>query len=159
LFTHFEGTMKKLIVFALAIVLAGGSLMAQGKKGKPADAEAMVKKAIAFYKANGKEKAVAAFNDPKGKFVDGDLYILCYDLEGNCLAHGSNPKMVGKNWMELKDADGKEFVKERMKIAKEKGKGWQDYKWTNPLSKAIEPKTLYLERVDDIVIGCGAYKN
>jgi cytochrome c len=151
--------MKRMLVVVLAVIIAGGSLLAQGKKGKPADAEAMVKKAIAFYKANGKDKAIAAFNDAKGKFVDGDLYILCYDLEGNCLAHGSNPKMVGKNWMELKDADGKEFVKERMKIAKEKGKGWQDYKWTNPVSKAIEAKALYLERVDDIVIGCGAYKN
>ena len=26
---------------------------------------------------------------------------------------------------------------------------WQDYKFTNPLSKKIEPKSLYREKLDD----------
>jgi signal transduction histidine kinase len=134
------------------------AILAQGKRGTAAEAEAMVKKAIAFYKANGKEKAFEAISDVKGKFVDGDLYIFAYDMSGKCVAHGGNPKMVGKDLIELKDADGKAFVKERVEIIKAKGKGWQNYKWTNPVTKTIEDKTAYVEKVDDVIIGCGAYK-
>ena len=39
-----------------------------------------------------------------------------------------------------------------------KGKGWQNYKWTNPQTKKIEDKTAYIEKVDDMIFGCGAYK-
>ncbi len=30
---------------------------------------------------------------------------------------------------------------------KTKDKGWQDFKFTNPLSKKIEDKTAYIEKV------------
>lgn len=126
--------------------------------GTAADAEAMVKKAIAYVKANGKDKAFAEVGNPKGQFVDRDLYIFVYDLNGKCLAHGANPKMVGKDLGEMKDSDGKSYVKERIEIAKTKGRGWQDYKFTNPVSKKIEPKTAYIEKVDEMIVGCGIYK-
>ncbi len=64
-------------------------------------------------KANGKEKAFADFCNPKGAFVDPDLYITVYDLTGKCLAHGANSKMIGKDLIGLKDPDGVAFVKER----------------------------------------------
>jgi cytochrome c len=150
--------MKKLIALVLALVVMALTLQAQGKRGTAAEAEAMVKKAVAYLKANGQEKALAEFSDLKGKFVDGDLYVFVYDMTGKCIAHGGNPKMVGKDLIDMKDADGKSFVKERIEIAKGKGKGWQNYKWSNPTTKAIEDKTAYIEKVDDVIIGCGAYK-
>ncbi len=129
-----------------------------GEFGTPAEAEAMVKKAIAYIKAHGKEKAFAEISNPKGQFVDRDLYITVYDLNGTCLAHGANPKMIGKNFIDLKDPDGKAFVKERMELAKTKDKFWQDYKFTNPVTKKIEPKSMYCERFGDIIVACGVYK-
>jgi cytochrome c len=150
--------MRKLLALLLAIGLVCGTTRTQEKRGKASDAEAMVKKAVAFFKANGKEKALAEISDTKGKFVDGDLYVFVYDLSGKCVAHGGNPKMVGKDLIDLKDADGKPFVKERIEIIKSKGKGWQNYKWSNPVTKAIEDKTAYIEKVDDLIVGCGAYK-
>jgi cytochrome c len=148
--------MKKMLAVLLAVALVCGTSLAQ--KSTPADAEAMVKKAIAFLKANGKDKTLAEVSDPKGKFVVGDLYVFVYDMNGKCLAHGGNAKMIGKDLIEMKDADGKAFVKERIEIIKAKGKGWQNYKWNNPVSKAIEDKTAYIEKADDIIFGCGAYK-
>jgi len=146
--------MKHLIKAVLILLISVGFISAQGK---PADAEAMVKKAIEFYKANGAEKAFAEITNPKGKFVKGDLYIFVYDLTGKCVAHGGNAKQVGKDLIELKDNDGKAFVKERIDLVKAKGKGWQNYNWTNPTTKAIEKKTAYVEKVDTYVFGCGAY--
>lgn len=128
------------------------------KNGTPAEAKELVKKVIEFYKTNGKKKTFTEINNPKGKFVYGDLYIFVYDLKGKCVAHGGMPSMIGKDLSELKDADGKPFVKERLEIIKSKGSGWQNYKWTNPVDKAIEEKTAYIEKYDNLIFGCGAYR-
>lgn len=152
--------MKRILVIAVLsiFVLGIGTKSFAGEFGTKEEAEALVKKAISMIKAEGKDKAFAEINNPKGKFVDRDLYIFVYDMNGKCVAHGFNPKMIGKDLMEMKDADGRYFVKERIEIAKTKGKGWQDYKFTNPLSKKIELKTAYIEKVDDLIVGCGVYK-
>jgi signal transduction histidine kinase len=153
--------MKKLIAAIIGVsflVLMAGSITLAAEFGTAAEAEAMVKKAVQLIKTEGKEKAFAAFCDPKGKFVDRDLYITVYDLNGKCLAHGANPKMIGKDLIELKDPDGKPFVKERVEMSKTKDKFWLDYKFTNPISKKIEPKSMYSEKAGDIIINCGIYK-
>jgi len=145
------------IIFCIAVMF----LMMVGyghTAGTPAEAESMVKKAIAFYKANGQDKAFTEVNNTKGQFTKDDLYIFVYDIKGKCVAHGFNQKMIGKELIDLKDADNKFFVKERIEIAKTKGKGWQDYMFTNPTTKKLEHKTAYIEKVDDYIFGCGAYK-
>lgn len=144
------------IFMILSLLLVSASFAAE--RGTPAEAEALVKKAIAYIKANGKDKAFAEFSNPKGQFVDRDLYIFTYDMSGKCVAHGQNVKMVGKDLIDLTDADGKLIVKEKIDLAKAKGKGWIDNKFTNPITKKVEAKTTYNERYEDIVVGSGAYK-
>lgn len=126
--------------------------------GTASEAVALVKKATALVKQAGKEKAMAEFNNPHGAFVDRDLYIFVIDLDGKTLANGSNQKLIGKNVEEMKDADGTLFIKRFIDIAQTKGSGWTDYKWVDPVTKDIRPKSTYVEKVDDIVIGCGVYK-
>jgi signal transduction histidine kinase len=151
--------MRKLFVMMIALTLVVGfSGIAQAADGTPAEAKALVKKAIDYMKANGKEKAFAEFSNPKGKFIDRDLYIFVYDMDGKCVAHGFNQKMIGKDLKEMKDPDGKLYVKERIEIAKTKGSGWQDYKFTNPTSKKLENKTAWVEKYENVIVGCGAYK-
>jgi len=123
-----------------------------------AEATAMVKKGVAYMKSNGKDKTYAAISDKQGQFVDRDLYLVVYGLDGTVHAHGANEKMIGKNLIDLKDVDGKPFVKERVEMAQAKGSFWQDYKFTNPLTKKIEPKSMYCERLDDAVLCGGIYK-
>lgn len=144
---------------AALAVLAATCLVAQASTNATADeATAMVKKGVAFVKSNGKDKAYAAFNDKAGGFTDRDLYLVVYGLDGVVRAHGANAKMIGKNLMELKDIDGKAFVKERVELAQSKGTFWQDYKFTNPTTKKIEPKRMYCEKLDDTVLCGGIYK-
>ena len=78
-----------------------------------------------------------------------------------CLAHGANEKMIGKDVIELRDNDGKFFVKERVEMMSKgpEAKGWQDYKFMNPVSRQIEPKSMYLQRYEDLIVGCGIYKS
>ena len=137
------------MVFCFLMGLAISDTYAAGQ----ADAQALVGKGAAFYKANGKDKAFAEFSNPKGQFTKGDLYIFVIDTKGITMAHGGNAKLVGKDMSELKDADGKFFMKEIIKTATDKGKGWVDYKWTNPVTKKVEDKTTYVEKVDGYVFG------
>jgi cytochrome c len=121
------------------------------------EAEATVKKAVAFIKANGKEKAYTEIVNKAGQFTDRDLYITVYGYDGVVMAHGANAKMIGKNLMEIKDVDGKAFVKERVDLAKKKTPFWQEYKFTNPVSGKIEPKAMYCQPLDDIIVCGGVY--
>ena len=148
---------RKLLFVLISMFALLGPAVA-GDYGTANEAIAHVKKAAAYLKANGKEKAFANFNDPNGAFKDRDLYIVVLDFTGKMLANGANAKLVGKNLMELRDTDGKYFVKEQVEVAKTKGSGWVEFKWVHPVSKAIEQKALYVEAVGDIIVGCGTYK-
>lgn len=127
-------------------------------RGTKDQAIAMVKKGIAAIKAQGKEKAFAEFaNTANADYHDRDLYLIVYDLNGINLSHGNNPKMMGKNLIELKAGD-KFVVKEMIAVIKTKGSGWVDYQWPNPVTKVLENKSTYVEKVDDYFVGCGIYK-
>jgi len=139
----------------LLAALAGAAplVVAADVVTKP-EAEAMVKKALGYMKANGREKTFAEIDKKDGQFVDRDLYLVVYGTDGVVRAHGGNAKMIGKNLIELKDVDGKPFVKERVEMAKKKVPFWQDYKFNNPVSGKIEPKTMYCVPEEDIIL-CG----
>src|SRR5690606_17623900 len=85
-------------------------------------------------------------------------YVLVYDLNGRNLAHGANAAMRGRDQIDTRDADGKYFVRERVELARERPSFWQDYKFWNPVTRQIELKSSYFERVDDLLVGCGFYK-
>jgi hypothetical protein len=148
--------MAVLLVTGWVLVLGLNTALA-ADVGTKDEATAMVKKAVALIKANGAEKAYAEFSNPKGPFVDRDLYVVVYDMTGKCLAHGANAKMIGRDLIDNKDVDGKEFVKERVEMMKKQASGWQDYKFRNPTTNQIEPKAMYIERLNDVIVGCGVY--
>lgn len=144
---------------SLAVVLActcGASVFAAEFATK-AEAEAMVKKGVAFIKASGKDKAYAEMNRKDGQFTDRDLYLAVYGADGVVRAHGANPKMIGKNLMEIRDVDGKAFVKERVDMAKKGAPFWQEYKFNNPVSAKIEPKVMYCQPLEDLIVCGGVY--
>ena len=142
---------------ALSVCFAGAAVAAADKASAD-EAKAMVAKGVAFIKSNGKDKGFAEISNPNGQFKDRDLYLTVYGMDGVVHAHGANAKMVGKNLMELKDIDGKPFVKERVELAATKNSFWQDYKFTNPVSKKVEPKSMYCEKAVDIIVCGGIYK-
>ncbi|MEK6794003.1 MAG: cache domain-containing protein [Spirochaetota bacterium] len=150
---------RKIITMLCALAVTGMLFPAATDKAK---AEAIVKKAVAFYQANGEAKAVAAFHDKKGQFVDGDYYVFMYNFTGVCLAHGMLNEKVGKNWIEQKDIDGKLYILDIVKTAKsDKGGGlWTPtYKNRVPTTKAIQTKTSFVMKVPgkDVLIGCGIF--
>jgi len=143
----------------LAAFAAAAAQAAAAQGAATADeATALVQRAVAYVKAHGRQQAYAEFSNRHGAFVDRDLYVTVHDLDGTVLAHGANAKMIGKNLIELKDVDGRPFVKERLALARSQPRFWQSYKFTNPVTHRIEPKRVYCERLDDSVICSGAYR-
>ena len=149
--------MKNFLLAIFVCLLTGGFVNA-AEQGTAKEAQSLVAKAIAYYKAEGKDKAFAAINDPKGQFVQKDLYVYVTDLNVVVFAHGANKAMVGKNFYELKDSNGKAFAREILEGAKSKGKGWIDYTWTNPTTKKIDNKSSYYQKEGDFIFVCGIYK-
>lgn len=125
----------------------------------PDEAKAMVAKAIQHIDKNGDAKAYQDFTGRAPDFVDRDLYVIVYDLNGRVLAHGQNPKMVGKENLDLKDADGKAYVRERIEKAAASPTGfWQEYKWTDPITRKLSTKSTYTVRHKDVLVSVGVYK-
>ena len=145
------------LVFAFLALAISFNASAADQRATKDEAVAMVKKAIDYLKQNGKEKAFAEFSKPQGMFVDRELYIVVEDMSGTVLAHGTNPKLIGKNLIEIKDMQGKAFVREQIEVAKTKGSGWVDFHWSNPVSQKMEPRSTYLERAGDYIVLSGVY--
>lgn len=150
--------MKRFVCLCVVMVaaLALGSLAVAGEKGTPAEAQALLDKAVKEVQKDGTTKALAVFNDPKGPFVDRDLYVFCQGPEGKVTAH-RDPSMVGRDVASIKDADGKEIGKQMVEIGK-KGSGQLEYKWTNPVSNKVETKVTFMKKAGDQLCGVGAYK-
>lgn len=155
----------KSIIRVSSVLLACAALSAPllshaQTKATAAEATAMVKKGVAAIKASGKDqsKLYTEVTGKDAKWVDRDLYLVVYGMDGSVKAHGANAKLVGNNLMDMLDIDGKPYIKERIELAKSKGSFWQDYKFTNPTTKKIEPKSMYCEKVDDLVACAGVYK-
>jgi cytochrome c len=146
-------TLMTILFLGLSVAFSQGAMA--GEQGTPDEAKAMAMKAADFLKANGPEKAWAAFNATGGDFHDRDLYVFAQDNDCNMMANGANAALIGKNLGSLKDVDGKLFSKA---ISDVKSQEWVDYKWQNPVSKAVQPKTAYVVRIGDYVVGVGAYK-
>lgn len=122
------------------------------------EAVALVKKAANRIRQVGVQQACKDINSPQGGFKFGDLYAYVIDKRGIRLAHASEPQKCGEDSSVLKDADGKEFIREMIHIANTRARRWCDYKWANPSTKQVEQKSAYVALVDDVIVGCGIYK-
>lgn len=155
-------------VIALALALLAPALPALSQEtpqAKPAEAprhtfeqvKPFVEDAAAFLKKAGPDQAFAAFNDPKGKWVRGDLYIFVFDKKGVYKATGFKPERTGQDAWAMKDAAGLLVVQEILKKAKKDGQGLVDYLWKNPATNKLENKTSYVVQAGEYVVGAGFY--
>lgn len=149
--------MRKLFTSA-AVVLGLLTGTAHAETATKEQAVELVKSAAAAVKTQGKEAVIAEVNAKNSKWVKGELYLIILGPDGSHLAHPTNPNLLGKSMLDEPDADGKMFRKERVEIAKGKGEGWVDYKHKNPKSGAMENKTLYVLKQDDVILSAGIYK-
>jgi cytochrome c len=143
---------RSLLVLGAAMLLAPAA-MADGH-ATPDDAKAMALKAAEYLKAVGPEKAFPEFSAKDGAWHDRDLYVTVLDSKGVTPANGINQGLIGKSLIDLKDVEGKPFVREMLAVT---DTNWVTYKWQNPLTKAVELKTTFDVRVGEYVVSVGTY--
>ncbi|MET0857438.1 MAG: cache domain-containing protein [Telluria sp.] len=148
----------KLLTSAVLLAAIGVSIPALAAEPTEKDAISMVEKGAAFMKASGKEEMIKKINAKDPDYVQGALYLTMRDSKGVILANPVNAAMIGKDLVDVPDADGKLFRREILELAKSKGKGWVDYKFKNPSSGKVEDKTTYIYRVADVTLEAGIYK-
>jgi polar amino acid transport system substrate-binding protein len=107
--------------------------------------------------ANGRDEALAAFNNLSGPFIDGDLYIFAYDYNGTVLAWPYRPDQIGVNRFNDTDPMGTYHIQEMIAAARNGG-GMVDYYSQNPFTNATDLKVSYVTDVDGTYfLGAGRY--
>jgi len=134
------------------------SAMAQDH-GNKEEAKALVNAALAHIQKVGTAAAFNDFTTDKANWTKKDLYVVAQDTKGVVLAHGANAKLVGKNLIDFKDQNGKLFVQELISVAN-KGEGWVDYDFTNPLTKKVEEKSSFVKHIPGFegIVLVGVYR-
>jgi len=145
------------LLIATALALAAAPALAE-ERGTPAQAQALAERAAKRIAEIGAEQAIKEFNDPAGGFVLGDIFPFVYAPDGKTECCSNMRALVGRDARSFKDSDGKEFGKEIINLANERGTGWVSYRMTNPVTRKIEDKVTYIIKVDGYIVGVGAYR-
>ena len=141
------------VVSAMAFLGSVGTAIA-AEYGTPAEAKAMLEKAVVAVKAD-KAKALEMFTKGEGGFKDRDLYPYCGGPDGNFTAH---PTLVGKSLKDLKDKAGKPLGVEVYAAAKDGSIAEVSYMWPRPGQTDPVAKVVFVTKVADQVCAVGYYK-
>ena len=143
-------------ISVLLVLLTGPALAAApANTPTPAEAKAMLDKAVAYYKEHGRADALAAFNTRKAPFSDRTLYVFCIGADKKLVADGEYREYVGQSADLIKDSSGKMLGQAMLDAAA--GPGEIHYSFFNPATRLIEPKMAYLTKVESDVCGVGVY--
>lgn len=146
-------------VVATCVMVIASSAFAQERASKE-EAKVLCEAAAAHLKKVGFAQAKKDFAADKAKWMPKDLYPFVVDNSGVMQFHISE-KFIGMSTLGIVDASGKYFGKEMFQVYKSpKGIGWVDYEWVHPVTKKVEDKTSYVQRVDgtDYFVGVGVYR-
>lgn len=144
-----------LCLLTLAVpVIARGT-----ERGTPAEAQAMVARAVALFDKEGAKAAFDRFNNrPGAEFRHADLYIFVMRAQDAViLAHAADRSLVGRASTTLIDAKGRNIGRDILARATAKG-AWSDYLWKDPLSGKTLAKSSWVVRHKGRIFGCGVYK-
>lgn len=122
--------------------------------------EHAVKDAIGQIEQHG-AAAFPLFHDPKGPFIAKDAYIFVFDMQGIDLVNPGFPNLEGRKLMGLKDAHGKQLIREMFEVVQTGDSGWVDYMWPKPGESVSTQKSAYVSRAKMgdqwVLVGCGVY--
>ena len=145
------------LLFAVLSLFSATAAIGADKFATREDVESLVAKVVQAVNAD-QATTVAEITARDRKWVRMDLYPVIYDINGKCLAHGLNENMAGKQLIDMTDADGKPFVRDRIRLAKAKGKFWHEYKFIDPVTRKALPKSVYCEKTSELIVCAGVYQ-
>lgn len=154
--------MIRRILLALTFILGGIAPAFADDAADATKAQALVEKAVAYYKQVGREKAIADFSDKTNKdWVDGEWYVIVADADtGIFRAHLTKALTNDPKIWDLKDVNNRYIIRDMVEAGKNNPNGgWTEYVWTNPATKKAQPKKTFVRKVDDSLFMVGYYVN
>jgi methyl-accepting chemotaxis protein len=155
-----EDAMKSVGAIIMSVILMATLCTSAAFAGSEEEVVALVEKAVAMFKEKGKDYTLKVIGTLDGPFRKKEMYVYAASLDGILLAHPVNKDLVGKSQLGLKDAKGKLFGQELLKVAQEKGSGWVEYYWLRHGEKEPTLKKTYVLKVpgEDIAVAGGIYE-
>jgi len=94
------------------------------------------------------------------RYNSGRGYFFATALDGVEQLFSDRPELEGKNLLDMTDPDGKPVIRDMIRIARDKGEGYYEYRWTKPESRDNSHRKLayvkYFANLDWF-IGTGEY--
>ena len=105
------------------------------------------------------QETFTAINSLDKRFYQDDLYVFVVELDSQrFVAHGSNLRLVGRDFGALADRLGKPFGQEALdKIASTEMVEF-DYQWKHPISGDTEHKHAFARQVGNYLVAVGYYQ-
>jgi signal transduction histidine kinase len=110
----------------------------------------LVKDAVGQIEKNG-AAAFPLFRDPAARFVAKDAYIFVVEPDGVVLVDYGFPKLEGRNLMDVTETQGKQPIREMLKIAQTSGSGWVYYMQRSTYVSKAKMGNRW------VLVGCGVY--
>jgi signal transduction histidine kinase len=126
-------------------------------QGVAHDAQALVKRAVAHRAKTSPQNFLRDITDAAQPFHERDMYVFVLDSEGQYLAFGGNPAKVGTRVQDVPGIDGNQLI-QRITAQADECPGWVEYDITNPTTGAVQTKISFVQKVDEVYVGCGVYK-
>ncbi|HJZ23663.1 MAG TPA: cache domain-containing protein [Candidatus Babeliales bacterium] len=99
----------------------------------------LVERAKKYLEDNSLDEACRAFTHTKS-FVDGELYIFLFDMEGVCFAHAEKD-LLWDNMKNYRSEFGRLIIEDIITLAKAGG-GWTNYQWNKATQTAWIQKVV-----------------
>ena len=152
--------MKPLMEGALRPFLFMGLLLAGPAEPSQDDAlvraQKLAERVAAIIKADGIEGARTVLERSEHNFRDGDLYAWVLDSHGVVVLH-PDPIMIGLDLIMLRDMTARVFIAEILLRAHSKQRFWDEYTGVKPDTNRVTVKRQWIIKVDDHIVGAGAW--
>ena len=104
----------------------------------------------------GLNAALIRLMAPNSEYRKGELYVFVIDRRG-ILRAGRFGGGVGMDLTGTRDAKGRFFVKQMLRVAERRGQGWVAYAWVDPCTGQMAEKQTFVKRAGEYIVAAGVY--
>ena len=127
------------------------------QQGTADEATALVERAVVLRRSTSGQHFLQTLTDTQQPYHDRDMYVFVLDSAGTYRAFGGNAAKIGTRVQDIPGIAGDQLVHDIIAQA-ERGPGWVEYDITNPATGTVQTKMSFVQRVDELYLGCGVYK-
>jgi hypothetical protein len=121
------------------------------RQGCADEARELCERAAEVVTREGLDAAVRRFHDPKGGFIDRDLFVIVLDKRNHFLAFGADPAKANKPAVAAPGVDLDDLSRRTLSTAAAGG-GWVEFRGIHPLTKQPVEKMAYVRPAGELAV-------